>query len=177
MPTPLPSTDLDDPQLARRVGEGDATAFNEIYRRHWTVALRLCRALLGCEHDAADATQQTFIKLFKRLSAGHVPASTRAYVICIARHESFELMRGRRPALAIESAGEVTPECDHAPALVDSLSMREAVGALPERYRKVLVMRGVGLSYDEIGDELSLSRNAVAQLLFRARTRITAELA
>jgi RNA polymerase sigma-70 factor (ECF subfamily) len=177
MATPLPSTEVDDPELARRVGEGDTAAFNEIHRRHWTAALRLCRALLSCEHDAADAAQQAFIKLFKRLAAGHVPASTRAYILGIARHESFEVMRARRPALALDNAANVTPEGDHAPGLVDALSLRAAAGALPDRYRKVLVMRGVGLSYDEIGDELSLSRNAVAQLLFRARKRMTAELA
>jgi RNA polymerase sigma-70 factor (ECF subfamily) len=177
MLVPLPSTDVDDAELAHRVGKGDMVAFNEIHNRHRPAAFRLCRALLGCPHDAADATQQTFVKLFKRLSAGCVPTSGRAYVLCIARHESFEIMRGRRPSIALDGVGELTPEPDHAPALVDSLSLREAAGAMPERYRKILVLRGVGLSYDEIGAELRLNRNAVAQLLLRARTRMTAELA
>jgi RNA polymerase sigma factor (sigma-70 family) len=172
----LPSSRIDDLVLARRVAAGDVLAFDEIHRRHRPATTRLCRGVLGCPHDAADATQQTFVKLFKRLSAGHVPASNlKAYLLSIARRESFELMARRRPSAALEE--ETAVDRDAAATVVDSLSMRETAAALPERHRKILLMRGAGLSYDEIGDELSLNRNAVAQLLFRARASLAAGLA
>ena len=172
----LPSSRTDDLALARRAAAGDVSAFDEIHRRHRPAATRVCQGVLGCPHDAADATQQTFVKLFKRLSAGHVPASNlKSYVLSIARRESFELVARRRPAAALEE--ETAVERDTEAAVVDSLSMRETAGALPERHRKVLLMRGAGLSYDEIGDALSLNRNAVAQLLFRARASLAAGLA
>jgi RNA polymerase sigma factor (sigma-70 family) len=172
----LPSRGTDDLELARRVADGDVLAFDEIHRRHRPAAARVCRGVLGCPHDAADATQQTFVKLFKRLSAGHVPASNlKAYLLCIARRESFEVIARRRPSAALDE--ETAVERDAAPTVVDSLWMRETARALPERHRKVLLMRGAGLSYDEIGDQLSLNRNAVAQLLFRARASLVAGMA
>lgn len=172
----LPSGRTDDLELARRAAGGDTLAFDEIHRRHRPAAARVCRGILGCPDDAADATQQTFVKLFQRLSAGHVPTSNlKAYVLSIARRESFEVMGRRRPSAALDE--ETAVERDAAATVVDWLSMRETARALPERHRKILLMRGAGLSYDEIGIQLSLNRNAVAQLLFRARTGLAAGMA
>jgi RNA polymerase sigma factor (sigma-70 family) len=172
----LPSRGTDDLELARRVADGDVLAFDEIHRRHHPAAARVCRGVLRCPHDAADATQQTFVKLFQRLSAGHVPVSNlKAYVLCIARRESLEMMARRRPSAALEE--ETAVERDAASTVVDSLLIRETARMLPERHRKILLLRGAGLSYDEIGDQLSLNRNAVAQLLFRARTGMAAGMA
>jgi RNA polymerase sigma factor (sigma-70 family) len=171
----LPSsrTDL---ELARRVAGGDLLAFDEIHRRHRPAAARVCRGVLGCPDDAADATQQAFVKLFRRLSAGHVPTSNlKAYVLSIARRESLEVMARRRPSAVLDE--EAAVERDATATVVDSLCVRETARALPERHRKVLLMRGAGLSYDEIGDHLSLNRNAVAQLLFRARASLAAGIA
>ena len=172
----LPSSRTDDLALARRVAGGDVSAFDEIHRRHRPAAVRVCRGVLGCPDDAADATQQTFVKLFKRLTAGHVPSSNlKGYVLSIARRESLEVMGRRRPSTALDEGSAV--ESDTAATVVDSLCMRETARALPERHRRILLMRGAGLSYDEIGDLLSLNRNAVAQLLFRARASLAAGMA
>jgi RNA polymerase sigma factor (sigma-70 family) len=96
-------------------------------------------------------------------------------VLSIARRESLEVMGRRRPAAALDE--DTAMESDAAATVVDSLYMREAARALPERHRRILLMRGAGLSYDEIGDRLSLNRNAVAQLLFRARASLAAGMA
>ncbi len=53
----------------------------------------------------------------------------------------------------------------------------EALDALPDAYREVLVLREIeGLSYDEISRALRVSRGTVESRIFRARERLRARL-
>jgi RNA polymerase sigma-70 factor (ECF subfamily) len=55
--------------------------------------------------------------------------------------------------------------------------VRDTIARLPENYRVPLVLRYYGeLSYDEIGQELSLERNHVATLIFRAKQELRRRL-
>ena len=51
--------------------------------------------------------------------------------------------------------------------------MAAAIAALPEEYRKVVILRDVnGLRYDEIAEILSVSEGTVKSRLFRARDKL-----
>src|SRR5436305_1295581 len=55
--------------------------------------------------------------------------------------------------------------------------VRDANGRLPERQREVLALRELEeLSYDEIAEIMEMNRNAVAQLISRARIKLRDEL-
>jgi RNA polymerase sigma-70 factor, ECF subfamily len=174
-----PSPRFSDMALASRAAAGDDTAFAELYRRHHRHVYRHCRRLLRCPEDAADATQQTFLSMHRRLAKGSPPdASVGGYLLRVAQHASFEVHERRRAQQALAERHErVATQPDHATAVVTAHAVRHAAGSLPERQLAVLVMREVeDLTYEEIADRLGMNDNAVAQLLHRARRRLAREL-
>lgn len=59
----------DDHALALAAVDGDGHAFALLYDRHERRAFNLAYRITGTEQDAADATQDAFVKVLKRLPA------------------------------------------------------------------------------------------------------------
>jgi sigma-70-like protein len=57
----------DEARLAERAIRGDGNAFAELYGRYEKRAYNLCLRILGSEHEAADATQDAFVNVLRRL--------------------------------------------------------------------------------------------------------------
>jgi RNA polymerase sigma-70 factor (ECF subfamily) len=136
--------------------------------------------LLGDPALASDATQETFVRAFRRVA--DLPRATRLvpWVFGVARFVALEMRkargRGRRliddaataDDRAVDTRGR-TPE--------DALLDREAVmvvgralGRLPEERRAVLLLRcDHGLAYDEIAPLMGWSLAKVKVEIFRAR--------
>src|ERR687896_2240033 len=92
------SGSVDDSALARRAAAGDGDAFAELYERHEGRAFNLCYRILGSRDDAADATQEAFLGVLRRLPklAGRDLAFG-SYVLTSARNASYDLIeRGKR---------------------------------------------------------------------------------
>jgi RNA polymerase sigma-70 factor (ECF subfamily) len=125
----------------------------------------LCR-VIGKADAAHDLTQEVFL----RVSRASVPETTetgqRAWVFRIARNIALNHVRdGRRrpePVALVERGTAATQEL--------GLAVREALAALPEIDRDVLLLReSVGLSYEEIAEACDLTAHAVRSRLHRAR--------
>ena len=169
-----------DEDLARAAVAGDGQAFAELYDRHEQRVYRFCVRLLGNPDDAADATQETFMRLLKRLPAleGR-ELNVIAYVLTAARHACYDTIEGRK---RLELTGEEIEPSGAEPGAIDEDPERAALLAttrelaqraharLPARQREVLALRELeGLSYEEIGEVMEIKPNAVAQLISRAR--------
>jgi RNA polymerase sigma factor (sigma-70 family) len=170
-------------ELARAALAGEGEAFAELYDRHEQRVYRFCVRLLGNPDDAADATQETFMRLLKRLPAleGR-ELNALAYVLTAARHACYDVIQGRK---RVELSGEEIEPPSREPGSLDEDPERAALLAttrelaqraharLAPRQREALALRELeGLSYDEIGSIMELERNAVAQLISRARIKL-----
>jgi RNA polymerase sigma factor (sigma-70 family) len=178
----------DDAALARRASRGDGEAFAELYERHEGRVFNLCYRILGSRDDAADATQEAFLGVLRRLpKLEGRDLAFGSYVLTSARNASYDLIeRGKRaqPTEEIpETAGPVgggfdpgDPEDDpERNMLLEARTeeIRVANLSLPERQREVLALRELeDLSYDEIADIMEMNRNSVAQLISRARINL-----
>ncbi len=72
MPAPTEVTQPQHDELSRWIGlaaSGDLSAFESVIRRFERQVLLTCQRLLGNVDDAQDAAQETFIRVFKNLSA------------------------------------------------------------------------------------------------------------
>jgi RNA polymerase sigma-70 factor (ECF subfamily) len=137
---------------------------------------------------AADVTQETFVRAFRRVD--DLPEGTRlaAWVFGIARRVSLEFLkarkRGRRwivdrvettPAEIVDSKAR-TPEAE----LLDRealLLVERALAQLPEDRRAALVLRlDHGLSYDDIAVAMGWSLAKVKVEIFRARAVLRATI-
>ncbi|HET8755647.1 MAG TPA: sigma-70 family RNA polymerase sigma factor, partial [Solirubrobacteraceae bacterium] len=168
-----------DTVLARRAAAGDAAAFALLYDRHERRAYNLCYRITGSADDAADATQETFLKVLERLPGlADRELNFGSYLLTAARHASYDAIERRKRALPSgdipESAVPPAAAADE-PALLAAHQeqIRAANALLPTRQREVLALRELEeLSYDEVAEIMGMNRNSVAQLISRARLNL-----
>jgi RNA polymerase sigma-70 factor, ECF subfamily len=154
-----------DAVLLQEAVAGSAGALATLYDRYESRVFNFCLRLTGSREDAADATQEAFLSVLRRLRTDDAPVlSFSAYLFTTARHESYRVSRRRarsypsdEPPERRDATDELAP-LDADPersALVKSSQeeIRTANGRLPPRYREVLALRELqGASYDEIAE-------------------------
>ena len=186
---------VDEAGLAQRAVAGDGDAFAELYTRYEQRAYNLCLRIVGSEDDAADATQEAFVSVLKRLpKLEGRDLAFGSYLFTAARHACYDLIERRKRARpsddiaegAVPMGGGVggggigfdpgDPEDDpERNVLLEARQdeIREANDKLPARQREALVLCELeNLSYDEIADIMEMNRNSVAQLISRARINL-----
>jgi RNA polymerase sigma factor (sigma-70 family) len=187
----------EEQRLAAAAAAGDGDAFATLYERYEQRAYNLAYRITGSEEDAADAVQDAFLGVLRRLPAregGELAFGS--YVFTATRNACYDLMQKRRRAEPSDSIPESAapvgggagglgldpgdPEDDPSRRQLlhaQRSEIREANGRLPERQREALALRELeGLSYDEIAAIMGMNRNSVAQLISRARLNLRAEL-
>jgi RNA polymerase sigma-70 factor (ECF subfamily) len=140
---------------------------------------RFLRDLLGDAALAADATQETFVRAFKKLPELDPAARVAPWLFGIARNVSLELRKARfRAGRYVVPAGGALPEGTATASSPESEYLgREALrvvgaalAALPEERRAMLLLRlDHDLSYDDIAVSMSCSLARVKIEIFRAR--------
>ena len=171
---------LQDEDLARRAAAGDHASFAQLYDRYERSAYNLCYRITGSADDAADATQETFLKVLERLpSLRDRELNFAAYVMTAARNASYDAIERRKRATPTSEFPEVASADDHeAPERValreaHQEQIRLANESLPERQREVLALRELeDLSYGEVAQIMGMNQNSVAQLISRARINL-----
>jgi len=178
----------EEARLAQAAAAGDGAAFATLYDRYESRIFNFCHRLLGSRDDAADATQEAFLKVLQRLpKLEGRELHFSAYLFTAARNASYDMIGKRKRAEPTDEVpepsraqepGDLDGDPERA-AMLTSLQadVREANGRLPERQREVLALRELEeLSYDEIAEIMDMNRNAVAQLISRARINLRDEL-
>ena len=181
-------TSAPDGVLVQEAAAGGGESYAALYDRYSEQVYNYCLRLTGSTEDAADATQEAFINVLRRLQDDDRPVLDFAsYLFAAARNESYALMRRRSrmhpteeapllaaAAAATTAAPDVETDPERAVLLHDSQEqVRKANDQLAPRHREVLALREVaGRSYEEIGQIMGVSENAAAQLIWRARGKL-----
>lgn len=181
---------MDAPRLSlvlERTIAGDSDAFAELYRHFHPRVLRLCRYLLGSEHEAEDAANDVFARLEAAMKTYDLSLPFPRWLLSVASNHCLDLLRRRRSERRVfEVVSPVAPEAaTPGPSPFEELlsaeaqeTLRAALATLPERYRVPLALRYYNdFSYDEIAAALGQTRSNVAVLIFRAKKELRAILA
>src|SRR4051812_2352596 len=163
------STAFDSERAGRPGARRPAQHLAELFEAHAAMVLGICRGMLRNAHDAEDAAQQTFLSAYTNLSGGTTPREPAAWLATIARNEcrtrAQRRMREPLPGEDIEVAGGGDP-AEQAVRSQEVESLRHALARLPGQQRQAFLLREFsGLSYDELADELGVTRPAVESLL------------
>jgi len=165
----------DDAACVARCLKGDTAAFEPLVTRYqralFTVALRLT----ANREDARDATQNAFIRAFERLDTFDPSRRFFSWLYRIAVNESLNLRRTQKPHDPIDPSMGLVARATADPVERAELSARvqAALMQLTFDQREVIVLRHFAeMSYEEIGDALSLPEKTVKSRLFAARQRL-----
>lgn len=176
-------------QLARRLREGDKSAFEPFAELVWARIFQFGMLMCRQREDAEEIAQDTVMAAYQKIGELRDPEGVRAWMFRIAKNAC--LMKRRRSLFepqivslengANDTAIDVADEAALADAqvlLTEKMeALKVALAELPEAFREVFLLRHVeGLSTEETAYALSLSEDLVKQRLRRARVAIQASL-
>lgn len=171
-----------DEELLRLMMAGDEEAFVTLYRRRQAGVYRFALRMSGSESVAEDVTQEVFLALMrnpKLYEEGRGSLST--YLYGIARNQALRRLNHDRPYVALVADDEAeTSAYAYLAADGDPLgdltrsetieTVRQAVLALPEHYREVIVLCELHeMNYAEAAAVIGCPIGTVRSRLNRAR--------
>jgi len=171
---------VDEPELISRVRAGEAAAERALYDAHVDRVYRLAYRLAGDDELARDFTQETFIRAFERLDTfrGESRLSTWLHAIAttVALNGLRKVKRFRSRETVLEAADGVAGGARLAEPDLKA-RLRDAIDALPRKYRAVVVMHDVeGYTHEEIAAALGVEVGTSKAQLSRARAKLRAAL-
>ena len=171
---------MDEPELISRVRAGEAAAERALYDAHVDRVYRLAYRLAGDDELARDFTQETFIRAFERLDTfrGESRLSTWLHAIAttVALNGLRKVKRFRSRETVLEAADGVAGGARLAEPDLKA-RLRDAIDALPRKYRAVVVMHDVeGYTHEEIAAALGVEVGTSKAQLSRARAKLRAAL-
>jgi RNA polymerase sigma-70 factor (ECF subfamily) len=185
--------------VVEQLKAGSEDAFAWLISTYHQPVYSLLARTIPLSSDAADLTQEVFVKIFRGIHGFHGDASLRTWIYRIALHEASNQRRWwsrhRRQEVTIEAetgeSSEGQPLCIK-DTLVDrnespfetaaQSEIRSRVEAelreVPEPFQTVVVLRDLeGLAYEEIAEILDINLGTVKSRLLRGRTHLKARLA
>jgi RNA polymerase sigma-70 factor (ECF subfamily) len=173
-----------DRELVEAAQAGDRLALEELvrltHRGVYTCALRL----VGNPDDAADVTQDVYLRVVRKLGGFRHEASFTTWLNRVTTNVAMSALKRRTRRITVEGGAVPAEARDLAPGPAERAEsvalarrLEQLVARLPETQRQVLVLRDIyGQSTDEVADAMGISPGAVKVRLFRARERLKADL-
>jgi RNA polymerase sigma-70 factor (ECF subfamily) len=167
--------------LVERAKAGDADAFGDLMRLYERRIVALGMQMGLSRDDALDATQESFVKVFKYLASFKSGRSFFKWLYRIAIHTIYDALRARqgRPTVALDDleAAAVPPRETGVHQRVEAAQLAERVKEslvhLSRRERIVFVLRDLQeISTEEIGAILGLSQITVRRHCMLARKKV-----
>jgi RNA polymerase sigma-70 factor, ECF subfamily len=176
-----------DAPLIEAMQAGQNTLFSELVKRYEGALYNFGMKMCGATSDAEDLVQETFVNVFRYLKDFRHETKFKNWLyriaasVCIKKRRKSKFAPDRELSLeeflpADEAAVDLKLPSWAALPLDRVLNkelrgrLQEAILALPEKYRVVLVLRDIeGFSTEESGQILNLTPSNVKVRLHRAR--------
>lgn len=167
-----------DDALIEALRAGDRSAVGPLFDRYYDELFAFAERMLGDPHGAADAVQETFLRVLRYGGSFGGRGSFRGWLLRVARNVCLDLVdEGRRRRESFERLPPPDPAPPPRTPDPDIPRLRRALDALPATRREVLVLRRFhGLSYAEIGEACGISEGAARVRAHRALQQLQREM-
>nr|BAL58327.1 RNA polymerase sigma-70 factor, ECF subfamily [Candidatus Acetothermum autotrophicum] len=178
-------------ELLRRVREGDRAAWAQFYEEFKREVIGVCMAILHNEHEALDAAEETFLKVFSRCAELDPDGNARGWLLKIAANVCKDKLRRERSRMAWLSRWKISELSRWRRNPVETQvrqdfrgeAVQKALTQLDEKYRRPLVLRFYAdLDYAQIAEILHeiegepITETTVGTRIHRAKEQLRALL-
>src|SRR5579863_2920567 len=181
----------DEADLVHELQAGSDAAFDYLVTYYHAGVFNLVYGILSDSADAADVTQEVFLRAFRGIHGFRQGSSLKTWLYRISVRQALNHRRwcwrhhrqqvsidadeeGKNPALDLRDL-EASP-LEQAETAEMQATVRQALAQVPEVFRSAVLLRDLeGLSYEEVAEVLDVSVGTVKSRILRGR-RILREL-
>jgi RNA polymerase sigma-70 factor, ECF subfamily len=175
----------DESELVNELQAGSETAFDWLVTHYHGPVYNLILSMLGDTSDAADGTQEVFLKAFRGIRCFRQGSSLKTWLYRIAIREALNHKRWFKRHLQKNVSIDAEPEDGHNAIEIEDLgatpfdqlaahevqqAVQHALQEIPQVFRGAVILRDLeGLSYEEIAEVLECSVGTVKSRILRGR--------
>lgn len=172
-----------DVELVERHRCGDLQAFDEVYERFGEMVYNLALRLSGNREEAADLTQEIFLRIYRHLGSFGGRSTLKTWVFRIAVNHCRDRLSRHYPAMQpiddeVERGGIPIADPGRGPeelavAADEGRRVMEGLSRIPPVFCEAVVLRDLeGLSYEEIAEVLGVRVGTVRSRIARGREQL-----
>jgi RNA polymerase sigma-70 factor, ECF subfamily len=166
-----------EPEVLVQVQKGNQEAFTQLVEIYQRPVYNLCYRMLGDTNEAEDASQETFLRVYKNIKRYDHKRPFSTWLLSIAAHHCIDQIRKRHLVVVSMDAIPYLDPPDTSPGpetsfrlLEDQKKIEVLLKSLNSQDRAAVVMYyWYDFSYEEIAQSLSITVSAVKSRLHRAR--------
>jgi RNA polymerase sigma-70 factor (ECF subfamily) len=175
----------DEAELVTELQAGSETAFDWLVTHYHGPVYNLILSMLGDGSDAADGTQEVFLKAFRGIRSFRQGSSLKTWLYRIAIREALNHKRWFKRHLQKNVSIDAEPEEGHSSIEIEDLAatpfeqfaaheiqavVQDALQHVPDVFRSAVILRDLeGLSYEEIAEVLECTVGTVKSRILRGR--------
>src|ERR1700674_927617 len=175
----------DETELVSELQAGSETAFDWLVTHYHGPVYNLILSMLGDASDAADGTQEVFLKAFRGIRSFRQGSSLKTWLYRIALREALNHKRWFKRHLQKNISIDAEPPEGHSAIEIEDLgatpfdqlaaheiqqAVQQALQEIPQVFRGAVILRDLeGLSYEEIAEVLECSVGTIKSRILRGR--------
>lgn len=164
-----------DEELLARAAGGDQPAFTALVRRHEDRVFGIAVRVTGDRADALDATQETFVSVFRQAGTFRAEAAFTTWLYRVTVNACRDVLRKKRrlPEPTEELPERPRPGIGTEEVVGLRLDLARALAQLPDEYREAVLMHDLGgIPYEDIAHETGVALGTVKSRISRGRRRL-----
>lgn len=160
-------------------------AFEQIVQTYQTKVYNIALSITGNHHDADDAAQDVFVKVYRSIGAFSFHAQFSTWLYRVATNVCLDYLRKRKRGSTVPldtddadepqlQVADTAPTPEFAFEQKETIRLvRQAIANLSDEHKKVIVLRDLsGLTYEEIAAIEQCSVGTVKSRINRARQNL-----
>lgn len=175
---------LTEAEAIGQAQQGDAAAFEYLYKSHCRRVYSLCLRMIKNRAEAEDLTQQAFLQLFRKIGTFRGESGFSTWLHRVTVNIVLMHLRRKKPAEILfedlyrpssddegprERGSSDTSMC----GAIERLNLMRAIRKLPSGYKQVFLLHDVvGYEHSEIAGLLGCSTGCSKSQLHKARRRL-----
>jgi len=175
----------EEAELVSELQAGSETAFDWLVTHYHAPVYNLILSMLGDTSDAADGTQEVFLKAFRGIRSFRRGSSLKTWLYRIAVREALNHKRWFKRHLLKNVSIDAQPQEGHASIEIEDLgatpfeqlasreiqaAVQGALRQVPEVFRSAVILRDLeGLTYEEVAEVLECGVGTVKSRILRGR--------
>lgn len=168
---------LSDIQLIQATLDGDQGAFGVLVSRYQDYMYTVCLNILKTKPDAEEATQDTFIKAYKKLATYKDESKFSSWLYKIAYRTCLDMLRKRKSTIDIEDVSYSLADSKQIALELEKYEMQQQLKAAirklsPKEAGLITMFYLEEFSVKELAETTGIQLSNVKVILFRARKKL-----